>query len=90
MSERTETRMSSGTVPGGDAGLSPGPTGLSSTDSQGAPDPFAAMSATLTPKRAVSYIRVSTREQAQRGGAEEGFSLPAQREANLEFSSSGC
>jgi DNA invertase Pin-like site-specific DNA recombinase len=40
------------------------------------------MAAQLTPKRAVSYIRVSTREQAQRGGSEEGFSLPAQREAN--------
>ncbi|MEA1304464.1 recombinase family protein [Actinomyces oris] len=47
-----------------------------------APDPFTAMAAQLTPKRAVSYIRVSTREQAQRGGSEEGFSLPAQREAN--------
>ena len=47
-----------------------------------APDPFSAMAAQLTPKRAVSYIRVSTREQAQRGGIEEGFSLPAQREAN--------
>ena len=45
-------------------------------------DPFAAMAAQLTPKRAVSYIRVSTREQAQRGGSEEGFSLPPQREAN--------
>ena len=45
-------------------------------------DPLAAMAAQLTPKRAVSYIRVSTREQAQRGGSEEGFSLPAQREAN--------
>ena len=47
-----------------------------------APDPFTAMAAQLTPKRAVSYIRVSTREQAQRGGSEEGLSLPAQREAN--------
>ncbi len=47
-----------------------------------APDSFTAMAAQLTPKRAVSYIRVSTREQAQRGGSEEGFSLPAQREAN--------
>ena len=45
-------------------------------------DPFAAMAASLTPKRAVSYLRVSTREQAQRGGAAEGFSIPAQREAN--------
>ena len=31
---------------------------------------------------AVSYLRVSTREQAERGGSEEGFSIPAQREAN--------
>jgi DNA invertase Pin-like site-specific DNA recombinase len=31
---------------------------------------------------AVSYLRVSTKEQAQRGGRDEGFSLPAQREAN--------
>ena len=31
---------------------------------------------------AVSYLRVSTREQAERGCTEEGFSIPAQREAN--------
>ncbi len=31
---------------------------------------------------AVSYLRVSTRDQAERGGTEEGFSIPAQREAN--------
>lgn len=31
---------------------------------------------------AVSYLRVSTREQAERGGTEEGFSIPAQRDAN--------
>ena len=30
---------------------------------------------------AVLYLRVSTKEQAQRGGEAEGFSLPAQREA---------
>lgn len=30
----------------------------------------------------VSYVRVSTREQAERGGTTEGFSIPAQREAN--------
>jgi len=30
----------------------------------------------------VSYLRVSTREQARRGGREEGFSIPAQRAAN--------
>ena len=37
----------------------------------------------FTPKKAVSYLRVSTRGQAERGGgADEGFSIPAQREAN--------
>ncbi len=36
----------------------------------------------LTPKVAVSYLRVSTREQAYRGGEAEGFSIPAQRDAN--------
>lgn len=45
-------------------------------------DPFAALTQSFTPKRAVSYLRVSTREQAERGGREEGFSIPAQREAN--------
>ena len=45
--------------------------------------PFAEMFAQgLTPKVAVSYLRVSTRDQAYRGGAAEGFSIPAQREAN--------
>ena len=33
-----------------------------------ATDPLAALGASLTPKRAVSYVRVSTREQAERGG----------------------
>jgi site-specific DNA recombinase len=38
---------------------------------------------TLTPKVALSYLRVSTRDQARRGGGDdEGFSIPAQREAN--------
>jgi len=37
----------------------------------------------LTPKFAVSYLRVSSRGQAERGGGDdEGFSIPAQREAN--------
>ncbi len=37
----------------------------------------------ITPKFAVSYLRVSTRGQAERGGGnDEGFSIPAQREAN--------
>ena len=45
--------------------------------------PFAEMFAqSLTPKVAVSYLRVSTRDQAYRGGESEGFSIPAQREAN--------
>jgi len=42
-------------------------------------DPFAAA---FTPKKAISYLRVSTRDQATRGGRDEGFSIPAQREAN--------
>ncbi len=32
---------------------------------------------------AVSYLRVSTKEQAERGGRDEGFSIPAQREATM-------
>lgn len=31
---------------------------------------------------AITYLRVSTREQATRGGRAEGFSIPAQRDAN--------
>ena len=43
----------------------------------------------LTPKAAVSYLRVSTHDQAERGGgADEGFSIPAQREANKKKASS--
>jgi site-specific DNA recombinase len=34
-----------------------------------------------TTTQAVLYLRVSTREQAERGGKPEGFSIPAQREA---------
>lgn len=46
-------------------------------------DPMQAMVSAMTPKFAVSYLRVSTRGQAERGGgADEGFSIPAQREAN--------
>jgi len=37
----------------------------------------------FTPKIALSYLRVSRMQQAQRGGGDdEGFSIPAQREAN--------
>ena len=32
-------------------------------------------------KRAVLYLRVSTKEQAERGGEAEGYSIPAQRDA---------
>lgn len=32
-------------------------------------------------KRAVVYLRVSTARQAHKDGEEEGYSLPAQREA---------
>nr|BFF20313.1 hypothetical protein GCM10025730_38340 [Promicromonospora thailandica] len=38
--------------------------------------------ATQTMKTGVSYLRVSTKEQAEKGGQVEGFSIPAQREAN--------
>lgn len=31
---------------------------------------------------AVTYLRVSTKEQAEKGGTDEGFSIPAQRQAN--------
>ena len=31
---------------------------------------------------AITYQRVSTEEQASKGGRGEGFSIPAQREAN--------
>ncbi|MDR1000233.1 MAG: hypothetical protein LBL96_05460 [Clostridiales bacterium] len=42
-----------------------------------------ALSDSITPKFAVSYIRVSRPGQAERGGGnDEGFSIPAQREAN--------
>ena len=34
------------------------------------------------PMSAVSFIRVSTAQQAQRGGQRDGFSIAAQREAN--------
>ncbi len=47
------------------------------------PSPVQALAESITPKFAVSYLRVSTRGQAERGGgADEGFSIPAQREAN--------
>lgn len=45
-------------------------------------NPLGALTDGLTPKRAVIYLRVSTSEQATKGGQAEGFSIPAQREAN--------
>ncbi|HCC35920.1 MAG TPA: hypothetical protein DEQ02_10000 [Ruminococcaceae bacterium] len=48
-----------------------------------------ASNALFMPKRAISYLRVSTRGQAERGGgADEGFSIPAQREANKKKAAS--
>lgn len=48
-----------------------------------------ALFGSLTPKVAVSYLRVSTHDQAERGGgADEGFSIPAQREANKKKAAS--
>lgn len=35
----------------------------------------------MPPVLAVSYLRVSIQEQAERGGTDEGFSIPAQRKA---------
>ena len=40
------------------------------------------MSSVTAQKTAITYLRVSTVDQATRGGREEGFSIPAQREAN--------
>jgi len=37
---------------------------------------------------AITYLRVSTKEQAERGGRDEGFSIPAQREANTRKAAS--
>lgn len=45
-------------------------------------NPIEAFATSLTPRRAVSYLRVSTQRQATRGDAIEGFSIPAQRDAN--------
>ena len=46
---------------------------------------------TLPLLTAVTYQRVSTKEQASKGGRDEGFSIPAQREANTRKAESlGC
>ena len=44
--------------------------------------------ATMPTKTAITYLRVSTADQATRGGREEGFSIPAQREANTRKAAS--
>ena len=55
---------------------------LNTTDST-QKGPLQTIADSMTPKFAVSYLRVSTPGQAERGGgADEGFSIPAQREAN--------
>ena len=44
--------------------------------------PLTAVGAAMPTKTAIIYLRVSTTEQAKKGGREEGFSIPAQREAD--------
>jgi site-specific DNA recombinase len=52
----------------------PGPAGA--TEEEPMPEPI-----TLSGRRAVIYVRVSTKSQAERDGDPEGYSIPAQREA---------
>ena len=40
-------------------------------------DLMQAFAVSMTPKFAVSYLRVSTRGQVERGGADESLSIPA-------------
>lgn len=46
------------------------------------------MAEALLAKTAVTYLRVSTADQATRGGRDEGFSIPAQRDANTRKAAS--
>ena len=46
------------------------------------PDPVPHVAMLSSEALAVSYLRVSTKEQAEKGGKDEGFSIPAQRDAN--------
>ena len=56
---------------------------MNNSTTQPLTNPLGAFAEALTPKVAVSYLRVSTRDQARRGGGDvEGFSIPAQRDAN--------
>lgn len=72
----------------GDMSMTTFTPGPATTAPPAAADPFAAFTESFAPKRAVSYLRVSTREQAERGGREEGFSIPAQRDANKKKATS--
>lgn len=49
-----------------------------------APEVPASGSKTTATARAVTYLRVSTKEQAEKGGQDEGYSIPAQRAANYK------
>lgn len=71
-----EKSVNGGDVIGGNQLMIPGATAAST------PQAIDAIQAALTPRRAVSYLRVSTKRQAERGGDAEGFSIPAQRDAN--------
>jgi DNA invertase Pin-like site-specific DNA recombinase/predicted nucleic acid-binding Zn-ribbon protein len=52
-------------------------------------NPTTDFGALFAPKVAISYLRVSRLQQAQRGGGDdEGYSLPAQREANKKKAAS--
>ena len=46
-------------------------------------DSFLTPSMPIGGATAVMYLRVSTKEQAEKGGGNEGYSIPAQREANM-------
>lgn len=72
----------------GDMSMSTDTPGAATAAPPAMADPFAAFTQSFAPKRAVSYLRVSTREQAERGGREEGFSIPAQRDANKKKATS--
>ena len=66
-----------------ESNVSEGDVAMSPSVESPVANPLEAFTSALTPKAAVSYLRVSTRDQARRGGGDdEGFSIPAQREAN--------
>ncbi len=66
-----------------DSNVNEGDVAMSPVVESPVANPLDAFTSALTPKVAVSYLRVSTRDQARRGGGDdEGFSIPAQRDAN--------